>query len=112
MYHTVRSFRKTKPIFTMDFWNDGEFVDGCIAGGRCYLHINANGDIEPCAFIPVFDSFRIEKPTKHIATKCIGGFCFLNFFAYFFLCFCEFKNFFHIFFRHDLIVGMKSECLV
>ena len=51
MYHQVRQFRKTKPIFTMDFWNDGEFVGGCIAGGRSYLHINANGDIEPCAFI-------------------------------------------------------------
>lgn len=61
MYHTVRSFRKTKPIFTMDFWNDGEFVDGCIAGGRCYLHINANGDIEPCAFIHYSDSNIREK---------------------------------------------------
>lgn len=35
----------------MDFWNDGEYTQGCIAGGRCYLHINANGDVEPCAFI-------------------------------------------------------------
>lgn len=35
----------------MDFWNDGEYVNGCIAGGRNYLHINANGDVEPCAFI-------------------------------------------------------------
>jgi len=50
-YHKVRELRKTKPVFTMDFWNDGEFVDGCIAGGRRYLHINANGDVEPCAFI-------------------------------------------------------------
>ena len=56
MYHQVRSFRNTKPLFTMDFWNDGEFVRGCIAGGRCYLHINANGDIEPCAFIHYSDS--------------------------------------------------------
>jgi MoaA/NifB/PqqE/SkfB family radical SAM enzyme len=56
MYHQVRDFRKTKPIFTMDFWNDGEFVGGCIAGGRSYLHINANGDIEPCAFIHYSDS--------------------------------------------------------
>ncbi|MEG1551774.1 MAG: SPASM domain-containing protein, partial [Oscillospiraceae bacterium] len=24
---------------------------GCIAGGRHYLHINANGDVEPCAFV-------------------------------------------------------------
>lgn len=51
MYHQIRTFRSTKPIFTMDFWNDGEYVQGCIAGGREYLHINANGDIEPCAFI-------------------------------------------------------------
>ncbi len=61
MYHQVRGFRKTKPIFTMDFWNDGEFVEGCIAGGRRYLHINANGDIEPCAFIHYSDSNIKEK---------------------------------------------------
>lgn len=51
MYHQVRKFRTTKPIFLMDFWNDGEYVNGCIAGGRNYLHINAKGDVEPCAFI-------------------------------------------------------------
>lgn len=51
MYYQVRKLRLTKPIFLMDFWNDGEFVDGCIAGGRSYIHINANGDVEPCAFI-------------------------------------------------------------
>ena len=26
-------------------------MGGCIAGGRRYLHINANGDVEPCVFI-------------------------------------------------------------
>jgi len=51
MYYKVNEFRKTKPIFLMDFWNDGEHAGGCIAGGRSYLHINANGDVEPCAFI-------------------------------------------------------------
>lgn len=56
MYDAVRTFRTTKPLFTMDFWNDGEFVDGCIAGGRYYLHINANGDVEPCAFIHYSDT--------------------------------------------------------
>ena len=35
----------------MDFQNDGEFVGGCIAGGRNYCHINPNGDVEPCVFI-------------------------------------------------------------
>ena len=56
MYDAVRAFRKTKPIFTIDFWNDGEYVKGCVAGGRYYTHINANGDIEPCAFIHYSDS--------------------------------------------------------
>lgn len=51
MYHRVREIRRNKPIFAMDFWNDGEFTQGCIAGGRRYLHINAAGDVEPCAFI-------------------------------------------------------------
>jgi MoaA/NifB/PqqE/SkfB family radical SAM enzyme len=61
MYHQIRDFRKTKSIFTLDFWNDGEYVDGCIAGGRRYLHINANGDIEPCAFIHYSDSNIKDK---------------------------------------------------
>jgi len=51
MYRRVREIRSGKPIFVLDFWNDGEYVSGCIAGGRNYLHINANGDVEPCAFI-------------------------------------------------------------
>lgn len=51
VYHHVRGFRKTKAIFSMDFQNDAEYVGGCIAGGRNYLHINAKGDVEPCVFI-------------------------------------------------------------
>ena len=61
MYRQIRKFRSTKPLFTMDFWNDGDAVGGCIAGGRNYLHINANGDIEPCAFIHYSDSNIYEK---------------------------------------------------
>ena len=40
-----------KPIFCIDFQNDGEYIDGCIAGGRQYAHINPAGDVEPCVFI-------------------------------------------------------------
>ncbi len=61
MYEQVHKFRETKPIFTMDFWNDGEYAGGCVAGGRRYLHINANGDMEPCAFIHYSDSNIREK---------------------------------------------------
>ncbi|GAB6105106.1 radical SAM protein [Blautia glucerasea] len=54
MHDRVREIRNMEHgpgLFTMDFQNDGEFVGGCIAGGRNYFHINANGDAEPCVFI-------------------------------------------------------------
>ena len=50
LYRFVRQMREEKPLFTLDFQNDGEYVGGCIAGGRRYLHINAAGDVEPCVF--------------------------------------------------------------
>ena len=80
MYYQVRKIRETKPIFAMDFWNDGEFVNGCIAGGRRYFHISASGEVEPCAFIhfsdvnikdvsliealksPLFEQYRLNQP--------------------------------------------------
>ena len=40
-------------MFILDFWNDGPHVQGCIAGGRRYFHINANGDVEPCVYTHV-----------------------------------------------------------
>jgi len=51
MRRHVLHIRETRPIFVADFWNDGPLTAGCIAGGRSYLHINANGDIEPCVFV-------------------------------------------------------------
>ena len=61
MYDRVRYCRRTKPLFAIDFQNDGEYVGGCVAGGRRYLHINANGDIDPCVFIHYSDSNIREK---------------------------------------------------
>lgn len=51
MFEQITHFRQTKPIFLVDFWNDGEASNGCIAGGRRYFHINAAGEVEPCAFV-------------------------------------------------------------
>ena len=56
MYRKIREYRHTKSIFSIDFQNDAEYIGGCIAGGRHYLHINANGDVEPCAFIHYSDT--------------------------------------------------------
>ena len=52
----IRNLDHGEGLFTMDFQNDGEYMDGCIAGGRNYFHINANGDAEPCVFIHYSDS--------------------------------------------------------
>ena len=51
VFKRIRHLRATKPLFAMDFQNDAQYVGGCIAGGRRYLHINANGDVDPCVFI-------------------------------------------------------------
>jgi MoaA/NifB/PqqE/SkfB family radical SAM enzyme len=61
IYRRIRDYRGRKPIFAMDFQNDAEYVGGCIAGGRRYLHINANGDVDPCVFIHYSDSNIREK---------------------------------------------------
>ena len=52
----IRNGKTGKPIFVMDFQDDGEYVGGCIAGGRNYFHINSKGDIEPCVFVHYSDS--------------------------------------------------------
>ncbi|MCD6426556.1 MAG: radical SAM protein [Caldisericaceae bacterium] len=50
-YQRIHEIRATKPLFAADFWNDGPYTGGCLAGGRRYIHITADGGIEPCAFI-------------------------------------------------------------
>jgi MoaA/NifB/PqqE/SkfB family radical SAM enzyme len=50
-YNRIHYIRSSKSLFVADFWNDGPYTGGCIAGGRRYLHITADGGIEPCAFI-------------------------------------------------------------
>lgn len=52
---SIRSEDSDIAFFPMDFQNDGEYVGGCIAGGRNYFHINSNGDAEPCVFIHFSD---------------------------------------------------------
>jgi len=65
----IWEWRSNRPIFIGDFWNDGPWVGGCIAGGRKYFHINSNGDIEPCVFIHfatdnIFDLWKQGKGLK------------------------------------------------
>lgn len=59
MYFWLRKMRDSatgKPMMVIDFQDDGEYVGGCIAGGRNYFHINSAGDMEPCVFIHYSDA--------------------------------------------------------
>lgn len=62
MRENLKTFRATKPILFVDFWNDGHLTNGCMAGGRMYFHINAKGDVEPCVFCH-FASDNIRETT-------------------------------------------------
>jgi MoaA/NifB/PqqE/SkfB family radical SAM enzyme len=72
---------QTKHRFAIiDFANSGHKAIGCVAAGSDFAHINANGDLEPCAFChysdvnindmslvealrsPFFKRFRQNKP--------------------------------------------------
>ena len=69
MYKQIRKWRfktgEQKRFFTIDFFNDGEYVGGCIAGGKQYFHISPNGDCEPCVFAH-YSTVNIKDPDKHL----------------------------------------------
>jgi MoaA/NifB/PqqE/SkfB family radical SAM enzyme len=61
--------RRNRRIVLADFWNDGPLTGGCIAGGRSYLHINSNGDVEPC----VFTHFAVDNIKDKSLEDVIGS---------------------------------------
>lgn len=65
-HHSLKNFRKTKPLLTTDHWNDGEFMGGCLAGGHGYCYLNPQGDMEPCLYIHYTDSNIREKSLLEI----------------------------------------------
>lgn len=67
LFERISYFRTKKPIILADFWNDGEAVSGCISSGRRYLHINAKGDVEPCAFV----HFAVDNIKEKSLKECL-----------------------------------------
>lgn len=65
----IVEIRKTKKIIVADFWNDGPLVNGCMAGGKNYLHVNINGDVEPCVFVHFAADNIKEKSLIDILTS-------------------------------------------
>jgi len=61
LYRQIHAFRQTKPLLTLNVWNDGAFIGGCVAAGKGYCHVSAKGDIEPCASLHYSDSNIRDK---------------------------------------------------
>ncbi len=50
------SFREEFPALFIAIPGDEEEVGGCLSAGRGFVHISAEGDVEPCPFAPYSDT--------------------------------------------------------
>ncbi len=58
------SFRKKYPaLFIALPWDEDE-IGGCLSAGRGFVHISAEGNVEPCPFIPYSDTNLRNMPLK------------------------------------------------
>ncbi|MFC2062763.1 radical SAM protein [Chloroflexota bacterium] len=58
------SFRSRYPALFIAIPGDEEEIGGCLSAGRGFVHINAQGDVEPCPFAPYSDSSLRDMPLK------------------------------------------------
>jgi hypothetical protein len=64
MYRQVRRFRKEKPMFIIDFWNDGEFVAAALRCGRSYIPSTQTGTLSPA---------RLSTTRTSTSATCLIG---------------------------------------
>jgi MoaA/NifB/PqqE/SkfB family radical SAM enzyme len=58
------AFRKKYPaLFIALPWDEDE-IGGCLSAGRGFVHISAEGNVEPCPFIPYSDTNLKDMPLK------------------------------------------------
>jgi MoaA/NifB/PqqE/SkfB family radical SAM enzyme len=50
---TTLHWRKTRPLFLGDFWNDGATCGGCLSASR-YAFVTPEGNVQPCTFVPFY----------------------------------------------------------
>jgi MoaA/NifB/PqqE/SkfB family radical SAM enzyme len=51
----MNMLRRTTRLLLLSFPGEEDFTDGCLAAGRGFVHINHNGNVEPCPFSPYSD---------------------------------------------------------
>ncbi len=60
----VASFRKEFPALFVNLPDDEKEFGGCLSSGRGFVHISAQGDVEPCPFAPYSDTNIREASLK------------------------------------------------
>jgi MoaA/NifB/PqqE/SkfB family radical SAM enzyme len=60
----INHLRNTKNIIIISFPGDERETGGCLAAGRGFFHINANGNAEPCPFSPHSDTSLKTTPLR------------------------------------------------
>jgi MoaA/NifB/PqqE/SkfB family radical SAM enzyme len=58
----IETYMEKHQFAIIDFANLGHKAFGCVAAGNDFVHINANGDMEPCAFFHYSDVNIHDKP--------------------------------------------------
>lgn len=51
----MRAFKEKWPALFVAVPGDEDEIGGCLAAGRGFIHISAEGDVEPCPFAPYSD---------------------------------------------------------
>jgi MoaA/NifB/PqqE/SkfB family radical SAM enzyme len=61
---TMSAHRQKYPALFIAVPGEEDRFGGCLAGGRGFVHISANGDLEPCPFAPYSDTNLRELSLK------------------------------------------------
>jgi MoaA/NifB/PqqE/SkfB family radical SAM enzyme len=67
---------RNRGLFFIDFWNGGPMSGGCMSAGRSggYFHIDWNGDVSPCVFMPyavenVYEMYRAHRTLTSVLDR-------------------------------------------
>ena len=64
----IEKFRRELPALFSAFPRDEYTFGGCLAAGRGFVHINPQGDVEPCPFTPLSDA-NLKNLSLHDALQ-------------------------------------------
>lgn len=76
----LEKLRERVDMLFISFPGDEKLTGGCLAAGRGFMHINADGSVEPCPFSPFSDTNLADLPlaealrSPFLASMREGGF--------------------------------------